>query len=99
MYQSAELEVAHTAYSLAYSLVSGTYVLDIGRQYSPVSVLLQGPYCASKAALNLISESLRRELNCFGIAVITLRIGPWWMACCMIVNFLFYLPGKVFACI
>ena len=35
----------------------------------------QGPYSASKAALNLLSEALRRELHPFGIRVVIVKPG------------------------
>ena len=49
-------------------------------QISSISALIGqpfvGPYCASKAALESYNDALRRELNMFGVQVVSVQPGP-----------------------
>lgn len=50
-------------------------VINIGSSSSSLALPLMGPYASSKAAVDLLSDALRRELRPCGIAVITIRPG------------------------
>ncbi|KAK9835339.1 hypothetical protein WJX81_003566 [Elliptochloris bilobata] len=51
-------------------------VVNMSSIYGSYALPFSGPYSASKAALNLLSEALRRELRPFGIRVVILKPGP-----------------------
>jgi NAD(P)-dependent dehydrogenase (short-subunit alcohol dehydrogenase family) len=48
----------------------------LSHPHSPLPSHLQGAYCASKFALEGLTQSLRRELTPFGIDAVTIRPGP-----------------------
>lgn len=57
-------------------------VINIGSDYGKVSGPLLGPYCASKFALEALTDALRMELQPWGIAVSIIEVGtvktPIW---------------------
>ncbi|NEP48711.1 MAG: SDR family oxidoreductase [Moorea sp. SIO1G6] len=57
-------------------------VINIGSDYGKVSAPLLGPYCASKFALEALTDALRMELQPWKIAVSLLEVGtvktPIW---------------------
>jgi short-subunit dehydrogenase len=50
-------------------------IINIGSISGIVTTPFAGAYCASKAALNLFSDTLRMELKPFGIHVLTVQAG------------------------
>ncbi len=51
-------------------------IINISSVSAIITTPFLGPYCASKAALNSLTDALRRELLLFGIPVILVQPGP-----------------------
>lgn len=52
------------------------YIINIGSISGIVSTPFLGPYCASKFAVESISDCLRREVGEFGVKVVLVQPGP-----------------------
>ena len=50
-------------------------IINMSSVYGSYGMAFQGPYCASKAALEGISDALRQEMRVYGIHVVTVRPG------------------------
>ena len=51
-------------------------IINISSVSAIITTPFLGPYCASKAALNSLTDALRRELSLFGIPVVLIQPGP-----------------------
>ena len=51
-------------------------IINISSVAAIITTPFLGPYCASKAALNSLTDALRRELSLFGIPVVLIQPGP-----------------------
>ncbi len=51
-------------------------IINVSSVSGIISTAFLGPYCASKAALNAMTDSLRRELVLFDIPVVIVQPGP-----------------------
>jgi NAD(P)-dependent dehydrogenase (short-subunit alcohol dehydrogenase family) len=56
-------------------MARGSVIVNIGSVSGEFSTPWAGAYCASKAALNSVSEALGLELSPFGIKVVTVKAG------------------------
>jgi NAD(P)-dependent dehydrogenase (short-subunit alcohol dehydrogenase family) len=51
-------------------------VINVGSILGKVTLPFLGPYCASKFAMEALTDAMRLELNIYGIAVSIIRPGP-----------------------
>jgi short-subunit dehydrogenase len=56
--------------------ISKGKIINISSVSAIITPPFLGPYCASKAALNSLTDALRRELSLFGIPVVLIQPGP-----------------------
>ena len=68
-------QVAVTKAMLPMIRAAGGRIVFMGSISGKVATMLLGPYCASKSALEAISESLRHELHPWGISVSVVEPG------------------------
>lgn len=67
--------IAVTQAFLPLLLASKGMIVNQTSVLSVVAIPFQGAYCASKAAMAMLSESLRQELAPFGITVVDMKTG------------------------